>query len=378
MGLITELLERPIISHDSEHPVDALKFFQLALPKRQQLINSVFTENGFLKQVERTTINPYELPTEDLLVFLARRLMPIYKLVTPSLDGLHQLGFNNHDWLHILNVGKRAELIAKEIMIGKESETFKNIVIAVLGHDLGNFLDRKDHYTKSSVLLAARVPELDLEPQRLKLIEQAIQLHDEGALGKVIEGIAEVNEQIQYLRDHVSQEALVLYLADKLDTTGRSRATRKPSIDFQAIEQDIHLLLSLCFESTDFVIDEKIIWQIEFNRTLSTKEQKGAGDLKRFQKPDEPKIPVPGWVHLLHQKYGIPHSLSLWSAYMKLYHKKIIQMAKCSLALFPESNSFEIRMQDRANGSNGGTEVLEIFLREDINTVIEQMKTKYD
>ena len=120
-----------------------------------------------------------------------------------------------------------------------------------------------------------------------------------------------------------------------------------------------------------------MIWQIEFNRALSIEEERNS-KINRFQKADKPKVMVPKRIHDLHQNYGIPHSFSLWAEFMQTNFPKVSLMAKSSLALFPESQEFQIRMTDRANGYDGGTIITEQFNRQSLRPVLEQLHTKYD
>lgn len=379
----------PLIGHNGNDDLTPAYDYLLELidSKHQPLLKRLFTEDGFFKERQVLEIDPYSLSTSELINLLAKRLMPIYKLVNPSLDSAYNQGFNRHDWQHILEVGAVAEQILDALEIDKESPSYKNVVIAVLGHDLGNLLSRKYHHELSPAMLGRAVPELLIDPARFARLKETIELHDESKLNKQIQDIANVDDQINYLSSDIFQEALILFLADKCRMVGRSRVTAKSVVDSSAIEQDPHLLLSLCFASQglSFSIDNEsnynqptssVIWQIEFNRALSSEEEKNP-KINRFQTEDKPKVMVPERIHHLHHQYGIPHSFSLWAEFMQTNFPKVSLMAKSSLALFPESQEFKIKMTDRANGYDGGTVITEQFNRQSLRPVLEQLNTKY-
>jgi len=374
------LNEKPLIGHNGDNDLTPAYdyLFNLIEPKHHGLLKRLFTNEGFFKERQPLEIDPYTLPTRELIKFLAIRLMPIYKLVNPSLDSAYDQGFNRHDWQHILEVGAVAEQILDALQINKESPNYKNVVISVLGHDLGNLLSRKYHHELSPTLLRLTVPELIVDVERFDRLKKIIELHDEGKLNKQIQDIANVDDQLRYLSSEIPQEALILFLADKCRMIGRSRVTAKSTVDSRAIEHDLHLLLSLCFASQGLEINEEsVIWQIEFNRALSSEEERSS-KINRFQKADKPKVMVPKRIHDLHQNYGIPHSFSLWSEFMRTNFPKVSLMAKSSLVLFPESQEFQIQMTDRANGYDGGSIITEQFNRKSLRPVLEQLHTKYD
>lgn len=373
------LNEKPLIGHNGNSELTPAYdyLFNLIEPKHHGLLMRLFTDEGFFKERQPLEADPYTLPTRELIKFLAARLMPIYKLVNSSLDGAYEQGFNRHDWQHILEVGAVAEQILDALQINKESPNYKNVVIAVLGHDLGNLLSRKYHHELSPAMLSLAVPELLIDPERFARLQKIIELHDEGKLNKQIQDIAKVDDQLSYLSSEIPQEALILFLADKCRMVGRSRVTTKSTVDREAIEHDPHLLLSLCFASQGLEINEEsVTWQIEFNRALSSEEERNS-TISRFQKADKPKVMVPRRIHYLHQQYGIPHSFSLWAEFMQTNFPKVSLMAKSSLALFPESQEFQIQMTDRANGYDGGTIITEQFNRQSLRPVLEQLHTKY-
>lgn len=384
------LNKTPLIGHNGDNDLTPAYdyLFNLIEPKHHGLLKRLFTNEGFFKERQPLEIDPYTLPTRELIKFLAIRLMPIYKLVNPSLDSAYDQGFNRHDWQHILEVGAVAEQILDALQINKESPNYKNVVIAVLGHDLGNLLSRKYHHELSPALLRLAVPELLVDLKRFERLQEIIELHDEGKFNRQIQKISNLDDQISYLSSEIPQEALILFLADKCRMIGRSRVTAKSTVDSRAIEHDLHLLLSLCFASQglSFVRANKedsrqeissVIWQIEFNRALSSEEEKNS-TINKFQKADKPKVMVPRRIHDLHQQYGIPHSFSLWSEFMQTNFSKVSLMAKSTLALFPESQEFQIQMTDRANGYDGGTIITEQFNRKSLRPVLEQLHTKYD
>jgi len=154
-------------------------------------------------------------------------ILAFIKQSSKSLSFYH---YTDHGLGHVNLVADRARYLAKKIgfsKIGQELST-----IAGFCHDMGNFLDRKNHEYWGA-LLFQNVFQDKMPAKDLTVIMQAIANHDD------------------YYAKVLNPIAAVLILADKSDVR-RSRVIVK---DRKIIEKDIHNRVNFAVTDNKFKVD---------------------------------------------------------------------------------------------------------------------------
>ncbi|MCD5396482.1 MAG: HD domain-containing protein [Candidatus Pacebacteria bacterium] len=156
----------------------------------------------------------------------------ILEFIEKSQKTLSFYHYTDHGIDHVKLVAKRAKELARKIGMSKREQELS--AIAGFCHDMGNFIDRKNH-EHWGALLFQTVFDGKISPEDLSIIMQAIANHDD------------------YYAKVLNPVSAVLILADKSDVR-RSRVIIK---DRKIIERDIHNRVNFAVTNNKFVIDPK-------------------------------------------------------------------------------------------------------------------------
>lgn len=159
---------------------------------------------------------------------------------------LKRMGFTDHGLRHAQIVSARCRLIAQKI--GLREKEIEYASIAGYCHDIGNFIDRKQHYIWGSLLFHRIFGEKVDDLNGLAKIMQAIVVHDHD------------NEGLD------NEISAVLIIADKSDVH-RNRVLVK---DQDSIQSDIHDRVNYAVYDNNLTVDPDSK-RINFSIKLDTK-----------------------------------------------------------------------------------------------------------
>ena len=156
----------------------------------------------------------------------------ILKFIEESQRALSFYHYTDHGLDHVSLVAKRAKSLARKIGFSKEEQEL--CAIAGFCHDMGNFLDRKDHEYWGA-LLFQNVFQEKMEPKDLVAVMQAIANHD------------------NYYAKVLSPISAIVILADKSDV----RRSRVVIQNKALIEKDIHNRVNFAVTDNKFLVNPK-------------------------------------------------------------------------------------------------------------------------
>lgn len=154
----------------------------------------------------------------------------VLSFINQSSKALSIYNYTDHGLGHVTLVAERARMLAKKIGFSKKDQELS--AIAAFCHDMGNFLERKNHEYWGALLFQG-VFQDKMSPEDLAVVMQAIGNHDD------------------YYAKVVNPVAAVLILADKSDVR-RSRVIVK---DKKIIEKDIHNRVNFAVIDNKFKVD---------------------------------------------------------------------------------------------------------------------------
>lgn len=156
----------------------------------------------------------------------------INTFIQRSKEALSFYHYTDHGFDHVNLVAKRAKGLAKKIGLSNVEQEL--CAIAGFCHDMGNFIDRKNHEYWGA-LLFFEIFKNKMAPKELSLVMQAIANHDD------------------YYAKVLNPISAVLILADKSDVR-RSRVIIK---NRKIIQTDIHNRVNFAVTSNKFKVDPK-------------------------------------------------------------------------------------------------------------------------
>ncbi len=156
----------------------------------------------------------------------------INMFIQRSKEALSFYHYTDHGLDHVNLVAKRAKELAKKIGLSNLEQELS--AIAGFCHDMGNFIDRKNHEYWGA-LLFFEIFKNKMAPKELSLVMQAIANHDD------------------YYAKVLNPISAVLILADKSDVR-RSRVIIK---NRKIIQTDIHNRVNFAVTSNKFKVDPK-------------------------------------------------------------------------------------------------------------------------
>ncbi|MCD6410502.1 HD domain-containing protein [bacterium] len=167
----------------------------------------------------------------------------ILAFINQSSKALSIYHYTDHGIGHVTLVADRARELAKKVGLSSKNQELS--AIAGFCHDMGNFLERKNHEYWGALLFQG-VFQDKMPPKDLAVVMQAIANHDD------------------YYAKILNPVAAVLILADKSDVR-RSRVIVK---DKKIIEQDIHNRVNFAVIDNNFKADplrKRIILQLKID-----------------------------------------------------------------------------------------------------------------
>lgn len=273
----------------------------------------------------------------EALAYLYRGLGKAFNYVGPVLDRELEYGFNDHTDRHTLWVASQTvELLSRagKHYDGKGYYDEKTEVLAVLVammHDLGNFIDRKDHSTYSAWLMTRLFERSNKHKREWDAVMDTILFHEEPVL----------------LAMHIPLTKLLplhwaLVAADKMHG-GRDRVggrSIEKGIAHQAFEHDTHILLNaLVARSSWHLHAGKFIYHLDFSIDQLTDK------FAAFSKGNG-RLWVPKQFHDLFEREGRKYRDTFAQMFKTLYGPRIIIATKAIFLLFPQIDMFEVHMSD--------------------------------
>lgn len=272
------------------------------------------------------------------LAYLYAGLGKAFNYVGPVLDQELKHGFNDHTDRHTLWVSQTAvELLARsgysfdnlKDYFGAKSEVL--VTLVGMTHDLGNFMDRKQHSTYSAWLLTRLFDNYEKDPQMWGAVLHAVLFHEEPVLRAIGSSLQEGTPM---------QWALVA--ADKMHM-GRDRIGGRSfasGIKENAFEEDVHILLnSLVVRSSWYFEVGKFVWHLDFS--VDQLEEKFASFTKGNQ-----RLWVPWMFQRLFVQKGRAYRDTFSSEFSKIYGDRMRIAAECVFLLYPFVDAFEVRLTD--------------------------------
>jgi len=257
--------------------------------------------------------------------------------VGPVLDLELPHGFNDHTDRHTLWVSQTAvELLQRAGMSFDnngmyDSQTEVLTVLVGMMHDLGNFVDRKNHSTYSAWLLSRLFYNYKPHWYEWKHVLYSVLFHEEPVLRDL---------GVQLGAGFPLQWALVA--ADKMHV-GRERIggrSFKSGIKENAFSEDIHILLnSLIVRSAWTLSYKSFVWHLDFS--IDQLEEK----FKSFTMGDG-KLWMPKEFHEKFVKYGLRYREIFAEMFLNLYESRIRMAATSIFLLFPYIKKFRILLSD--------------------------------
>lgn len=285
---------------------------------------------------------------------LQTRSKPVYDAVDNRLrEDKPENGYNKHNLEnHVIHVATMADDIVR---MGRHSDRIRKLTLqAALGHDLGNINNRREHAADSTILYPYIVPSLARNEQEMRIVLEAIRLHDERVITREMSGL-KTAEQRQFrvleMDEEVGEGASVvlaaLVLADKADID-RERIN-EAAINSEAVARDEHVWVNLCAKNEGFTYDrdsKSLVLRIAFDPRLEGDELEQLSPVSRKRSHHSGfRIDYPEDVH---QRYraGLPVFYQ-WAASLKnIYADRIGLMAEMTPIVL-DANNFRLELVDR-------------------------------
>ncbi len=158
---------------------------------------------------------------------------------------LGALGFTEHSFAHVTITANTASMILTEL--GYSQRECELARIASFMHDIGNIVNRIDHAQSGAVIAFTLLERMNMPPEEIAIIVNAIGHHDETTAAAV------------------SPVAAALILADKTDV----RRSRTRNRDF--LTYDIHDRVNHAVVGSRVYIDEEkcIVLELDIDTKLS-------------------------------------------------------------------------------------------------------------
>jgi len=276
----------------------------------------------------------------EALSYLYHGLGKAWNYVGPVLDRELKHGFNDHTDRHTLWVSLTAvELLQRA---GKsygngggryDTRTENLLTLVGMTHDLGNFVDRKEHSMYSAWLLTRLFYNYAPHQAEWEAVLFTTLFHEEPMLREL-----GVN-----LSDGIPlQWALVA--ADKMHV-GRERIgdrSYESGIANRALEEDVHILLNTLIVRSSWILATRaFVWHLDFS--VEQLEEK----VESFTKGDG-KIWLPDSFHEQFSLGGKPYREIFAEMFTKVYEARIRMAAMAVFLLFPQINRFQVFLTDES------------------------------
>ena len=274
----------------------------------------------------------------EALAYLYHGLGGAWNYVGPVLDQELKHGFNDHTDRHTLWVTNTAtELLTRA---GKswgnnggkyDSKSEVLLTLVGMGHDLGNFVDRKNHSMYSAWLMTRLFYNYESHLSEWEAVLYSILFHEEPMLREM---------GVNLSSGIPLQWALVA--ADKMHV-GRERIgdrSYKSGIANRALEEDVHILLNTLIVRGSWILaSNSFVWYLDFS--VDQLEEK----VKGFTKGNG-KIWLPESFYKQFSEGGKPYREIFAEMFLSVYEARIRLAAMSVFLLFPQVDRFQIFLTD--------------------------------
>jgi len=273
----------------------------------------------------------------EALAYLYRGFGKALNYVGPVLDMELEYGFNDHTDRHTLWVSyqsvellRRAGKNADNTGFYDEKAEVLATLVAML-HDLGNFIDRKDHSTYSAWLLTRLFKRSQKFKKEWDLVMETILFHEEPVL-----------VAMDMPLNKMKPVHWALVAADKMHG-GRDRVggrSIEKGILHEAFEHDVHILLNALIARSSWHLKAgKFVYLLDFSiDQLSDK-------FAAFSRGNG-RLWVPQNFHDLLVREGKKYRDTFAELFNKIYKPRMLIATKAIFLLFPSIEMFEVRLQD--------------------------------
>lgn len=288
----------------------------------------------------------------EALAYLYKGFGKALNYVGPVLDRELEFGFNDHTDRHTLWVAQTAtELLARagKNYNGKRFFDEKTEVLATLvamTHDLGNFIDRKEHSTYSAWLLTRLFKRSKKHKREWDAVMETTLFHEEPVLLKM---------QLPLKKMQPLHWALVA--ADKMHG-GRERVggrSIEKGVKQRAFENDPHILLNaLIARSSWHLAGGRFVYHLDFSIDQLTDK------FSAFSKGNG-RLWVPRQFQDLFLTKGKKYRDSFVELFTKVYKPRMMIATEAVFLLFPSVNRFEVILQDTDTRNKVGSGMVKVF-----------------
>lgn len=274
----------------------------------------------------------------EALSYLYHGLGKAWNYVGPVLDQELKHGFNDHTDRHTLWVTNTSvELLTRagrswNISEGRyDSKSEVMLTLVGMGHDLGNFVERKNHSMYSAWLMTRLFYNYQSHLDEWEAVLYSILFHEEPMLRELSIGLSS-GIPLQW----------ALVAADKMHM-GRERIGNRSyasGIANRALEEDVHILLNTLVVRSSWVLASDIfVWHLDFS--VEQLEEKVRG----FTKGDG-RIWLPESFHKQFSEGGKPYREIFSEMFLSVYEARIRMAAMGVFLLFPHVTRFQIYLTD--------------------------------
>lgn len=288
----------------------------------------------------------------EALAYLYRGFGKALNYVGPVLDQEMEFGFNDHTDRHTLWVSQTVtELLARS---GKnyggrgfyDEKTEVLATLVAMMHDLGNFVDRKDHSTYSAWLLTRLFERSKRYAREWNAVMETILFHEEPvllALGLPLEKMRPLH--------------WALVAADKMHG-GRDRIggrSIEKGIKQRAFESDVHILLNaLIARSSWYLAAGTFVYHLDFSIDQLTDK------FAAFSKGNG-RLWVPKPYQQLFLREGKKYRDTFAVMFNSVYKPRMKIAAKAIFLLFPSVDRFKVVLQDTDTRKKVGSGMVRVF-----------------
>ncbi len=357
---------KPYVRHSRDDTPQLARDYLIGHGCSQETVDKLFDEQGNWKyQIDRS-FDPFTYSAAQLEKMLLSDLAPVYELVSDSLDGIHEHGFNKHDLDHIIDVTRESRRLLEETSADQRTKIIG--IIASVAHDLGNILSRKSHSKISPILFRQIFPNIKIGKEDWLRIKNAVRYHDEPVIEEEISSwkVKSSREKVEKFREVFYPETLALLVADKTRIT-RERLSRKPK-SHRAVDENKHIEVNLLGE-TESVIIKREHATVTFHYRPYANEEEAKRYPHFFQKSRHGtgfRASVSEETKRLHEFETPIDHFSVWRhQYWEIYSYRTILYVYCLFALFPHIEIVKLKMVDFISPASKSFEEVEYVIHID-------------
>jgi hypothetical protein len=333
-----EFLEKHDITYKKSH-------FPFLSSSRVPRVRNVFDFEEYLSLRSRG----------EALAYLYDGLGKALNYVGPVLDMELKHGFNDHTDRHTLWVSQNGvELLQRAGVSYAGEESFgatSEVLMTLVGmmHDLGNFMDRKNHSTYSAWLLDRLFAHKEFDSKAWDHVMFAVLFHEEPVL---------LDMGINLQTGMPLQWSLVA--ADKMHV-GRERIggrSFESGIEKGAFEDDIHILLNAMLVRSAWYLEiDTFVWHLDFS--VDQLDEK----FERFTRGNK-RLWVTRVMQNLFERKGKVYRDTFAKQWVKTYEPRMKMLAQSVYLLFPFVDRVVVRLTDTDTRGKVGSGMLTVWTSE--------------